>query len=73
MKNLNDFENFVNSDPHLSEAAGISPAIYKDLQSYFKTSKKPSLQGAQSFISRIKKDWKLSAEDFEEAKRHFSE
>jgi len=75
MKNLKQFEDFagVGSDESLTEKVGISPAIYKDLQTYFNTSKKPSLSGAQSFIERTKSGWNLSQEDFDEAKMHFKQ
>jgi hypothetical protein len=75
MRNLKQFEDFAGIDPEgsLTEKVGISPAIYKDLQTYFTTSKKPSLSGARSFIERTKAGWKLSQEDFDEAKTHFKQ
>ena len=31
----------------------------------------PTLKGAQAYLSRVKKGWKLSEEDFAEAKKEF--
>jgi len=65
MENLKQYEQF------LFEKEGISPAIYKQLESYFKSTDKPTMAGAQAYISKYKKGWKLSDEDFKEAKKEF--
>jgi hypothetical protein len=65
MENLKQYEQF------LFEKEGISPAIYKELESYFKSTSKPTMAGAQDYISKHKKGWKLSEEDFKEAKKEF--
>jgi len=64
-------ENLTSYDNYLNEAAGISLAIYKDLKEYFKSTKSPNLPGARSFIKSKKKNWNLTKEDFDEAKKEF--
>jgi hypothetical protein len=70
MENIKSYKNFIN-EAKIQEKEGISPAIYKDLKKYFDGTDSPTLKGAQIFISKIKKGWKLSEEDFAEAKKEF--
>ena len=70
MENLKSFRKFLN-EAKVQEKEGISPAIYKDLEQYFSGEKKPTLVGAQAFIQKKKKGWKLSQEDFKEAFKKF--
>jgi hypothetical protein len=65
MENLKEYEDFLN------EAKGISFAIYRDLEEYFKKDKSPSFSKAKTFIKSRKKNWNLTEEDFEEAKKEF--
>jgi hypothetical protein len=62
LKNYSDF---------LLEAKGISPAIYADLQKYFETKGKHTYEGAKQFLSKSKKKWNLTEEDFVEAAIEF--
>jgi hypothetical protein len=75
MENIKSYNDFLN-EGKIQEKEGISPAIYRDLKDYFESCKKdaqvPSLKGAQEHIQSKKKDWKLSKEDFEEAKKEFA-
>lgn len=70
MENIKGFSDFV-FEGKVTEKAGISPAIFKDLQAYFSSTPKPTLSGAQSYISKKKGGWKLSKEDFDEAVKKF--
>lgn len=70
MSAIQNFQDFI-FEKKIVEKKGISPAIYKDLKSYFSSTSKPTLRGAQKFIMDKKGGWKLSAEDFEEAKKAF--
>lgn len=70
MENLKKFTDFI-FEKQIVEKKGISPAVYKDLEEYFKSSAKPTLADAQKFISSKKKGWNLSDEDFQEAKKKF--
>jgi hypothetical protein len=65
MENIETYENFLN------EGKGISFAIYNDLKSYFTSTKSPNFEGAKDFIKTKKKNWNLTKEDFEEAKKEF--
>jgi hypothetical protein len=65
MENIKDYRQF------LFEKQGLSPAIYKSLKDYFEKSDKPTMTGAQEFLSKTNKGWKLSQEDFSEAKEQF--
>lgn len=65
MENIKNYSNF------LFEAKGISPAIYADLQKYFETEGKHTYEGAIEFISKTKKKWHLTEEDFVEAAIEF--
>lgn len=75
MENIKTYQDFLN-EGKIQEKEGISPAIYKDLQEYFETCKKdncaPTLKDAQKHIDSRKKSWKLSEDDFKEAKKEFS-
>lgn len=70
MDNIKHFTEFL-FEKVVTEKAGISPAIYKDLEEYFGSAKKASFADAQKFISSKKKGWKLSKEDFSEAFKKF--
>lgn len=71
MENIKEYHDFLNEAKKVQEKEGISPAIFKDLEKYFGEADSPTHKGAQVYLSRMKKDWKLSAEDFEEAKKTF--
>ena len=76
MKHIQTIDTFINESkkemtPKVTEKEGVSPIIYKDLKEYFETASKPTMMGAQAFISKKKKGWKLSKEDFMEAKKEF--
>jgi hypothetical protein len=64
-------ENLLEYNDFLFEAKGIHPAIYKDLQEYFKSTQKPSFDGAKKFLSKSDKKWVLSEEDYDEAEAEF--
>jgi hypothetical protein len=70
MENIKNYSDFIN-EGKIQEKEGISPAIYKDLGQYFAEAKAPSLKGAQAYLNKVKEGWKLSAEDFAEAKKEF--
>ena len=70
MENIKTYQSFL-LEGKITEKEGISPAIYKDLKQYFDDAKVPSLKGAQVYLSKVKKGWKLSEEDFNEAKKEF--
>lgn len=65
MENIKDYSDFI------FEAKGISPAIYADLQNYFETKGKHTYDGAKEFLSKSKKKWNLTEEDFVEAAMEF--
>lgn len=65
-------EHIINFDSFLNESAGIHPAIFKELEAYFKKAgKSSSFEGAKKEISSKMPKWNLSKEDFEEAKKKF--
>ena len=64
-------ENIINYEDFLFESKGIHPAIYKDLQVYFKSTKSPSFEGAKKHLSKTDKKWVLSEEDYNEAELEF--
>ncbi len=70
MENIKSYQNFL-LEGKVTEKEGISPAVYKDLEQYFSEAKSPSYKGAQAYLAKVKKGWKLSEEDFEEAKKQF--
>ena len=74
MENIKSFSSFIN-ESKIQEKTGISQAVYGDLKSYFEKCKKddckPNLKDAQAYVTSKKKEWKLSAEDFWEAKKEF--
>lgn len=70
MENIKSYSDFL-LEGKVTEKEGISPAVYKDLEQYFSEAKSPSFKGAQAYLSKVKKGWKLSEEDFEEAKKEF--
>lgn len=65
MENLKDYHDF------LFEKKGISPAIYKDLEIFFDSVKYPAYEEAKAYIAKTHKDWELSKEDYDEAKKMF--
>jgi hypothetical protein len=65
MENIQTYENFLN------EGKGISFAIYNDLKGYFSSAKSPNFESAKAYIKNKKKNWDLTKEDFEEAKKEF--
>lgn len=70
MENIKKYADYI-FEKKIVEKAGISPAIYKDLEEYFSSDKKHSYADAQKYIHTKKKGWNLSEEDFEEAKKKF--
>ena len=70
MENIKTYQSFL-LEGKLTEKEGISPVIYKDLKQYFDEAKVPTIKGAQAYLSKVKKGWKLSEEDFNEAKKEF--
>lgn len=71
MENIKQYHDFINEAKKVQEKEGISPAIYKDLEKYFSEANSPSMKGAQAYLLKNKKGWKLSQEDFDEAKKIF--
>ena len=71
MENIKKYTEFLNEAKKVEEKEGISPAIFKDLEKYFSEAANPTLKGAQIYLSKAKKGWKLSEEDFMEAKKTF--
>lgn len=68
MENIIDFETFI-TESKIVESDGIHPAIRQKLVDYIKENPKASYAEARNFISDSIKGWKLSEEDFEEAKK----
>lgn len=68
MQNLKNFESYI-SESKMVEAEGIHPAIRQKLADYLKENPKATFPEAKEFISSAIKGWKLSEEDFEEAKK----
>jgi hypothetical protein len=68
MENIIDFETFI-TESKIVESDGIHPAIRQKLVDYIKENPKASYAEARNFISDNIKGWKLSEEDFEEAKK----
>jgi len=68
MENITDFETFI-AESKIVESDGIHPAIRQKLVDYIKENPKASYAEARNFISDKIKGWKLSEEDFEEAKK----
>ena len=56
---------------HAFKGKGISFAIYGTLKGYFGSAKTPNFEEAKAYIKSKKKNWDLSKEDFEEAKKEF--
>lgn len=66
MRNIKLFENFVN------ESKGIHPAIYSHMERFFKKEgSKGTYAKAKEYIASKMKDWNLSKDDFNEAKKKF--
>jgi len=68
MQNLKNFESYI-AESKMVEAEGIHPAIRQKLADYLKENPKATYSEARDFISSAIKGWKLSEEDFEEAKK----
>lgn len=68
MDNIQYFSDFLNEK---KENKGISIAIYNDLKTYFKNAKSPSFEEASKYIAKVKKGWKLTQNDFDEAVKKF--
>jgi hypothetical protein len=68
MQNLKNFESYI-AESKVVEAEGIHPAIREKLVGYLKENPKATFPEAKEFISSAIKGWKLSEEDFEEAKK----
>ena len=68
MRNILDFDKFVNEST-LTEGEGIHPAIREKLVNYLKENPKATFAEAKEFIGGAIKGWKLTEEDFEEAKK----
>lgn len=71
MKNIIEFENFTVKSHNLNEGKGegIHPAIRSKLLDYLKENPNATFAEAKNHIGSIIKGWKLSEEDFEEAKK----
>lgn len=70
MENLIPFEQYsVTKAQHVNEAEGIHPAVRTKLLDYLKENPKATFAEAKNHIGDILKGWKLSEEDFEEAKK----
>jgi hypothetical protein len=68
MENIIHFSEFLNEK---KDQKGISIAIYNDLKKYFETNKAPKFDDASAYIAKVKKGWKLTQNDFDEAKKKF--
>ena len=68
MENIKHFSDFLNEK---KDNKGISIAIYNDLKTYFEEAKSPSFADASKYIAKVKKGWKLTQNDFDEAKKKF--
>lgn len=71
-----NFENWntVNEAQNIvAEAAGISPAIKNHLEKFVKDNEGGSFEDAAKYIASKVEGWKLSKEDFEEAKAMLKE
>jgi hypothetical protein len=67
MKNLFTFENFNNSILE-GKGEGIHPAVRQKLMDYLKENPKATYPEARDFISDKIKGWKLSEDDYTEAR-----
>jgi hypothetical protein len=70
MENLIPFEKYtVSKSQDVNEAEGIHPAVRTKLLDYLKENPNATFAEAKNHIGSILKGWKLSEEDFEEAKK----
>jgi hypothetical protein len=70
MENLIPFEKFGKSQQtEVNEAEGIHPAVRTKLLDYLKENPNATFAEAKNHIGDALKGWKLSEEDFEEAKK----
>jgi hypothetical protein len=67
MKNLIHFDNFSKVNEGSSE--GIHPAVREKLLAYLKENPKATFAEARDHVGDVLKGWKLSEDDFEEAKK----
>jgi hypothetical protein len=73
MSTILNFESWKEiKEGKVSEAEGVSPAVYKALQDYFKENGEGDFEHAKDYVASKVKGWKLSSEDFEEAKKKLS-
>jgi hypothetical protein len=75
MKRIHTFESFLNAyEQPIDEAKGVSRAIAGHLKSFFdEEGKNASYDKACEYIASKVEGWKLSKEDFEEAKGMMNE
>lgn len=70
MENLITFENYGKfPEKKVNEAEGIHPAVRTKLLDYIKENPNATFAEAKNHIGNILKGWKLSEEDFGEAKK----
>ena len=70
MENIISFEKYKNNpSQEVNEAEGIHPAVRTKLLDYLKEDPNATFAEAKNHIGSILKGWKLSEEDFEEAKK----
>ena len=65
MKNVLNFENWKN----LNEAEGVAPVVFNALKDFFGKTPDGSYEDAKKHVADQVKDWELSKEDYEEAKK----
>lgn len=66
MKNLLSFDSWKS----VNESKGVSRAIYNHLVTFFEEhGEKGSYEDAKKYVASKVKDWDLSKEDYEEAKK----
>jgi hypothetical protein len=71
MKNIKNFDSFI-TESNIVEGEGIHPAIREKLFGYLKDNPKATFSEARDHISDQIKGWKLTEEDFEEAKKQLT-
>ena len=64
MKNVLNFDNWK-----INEAAGIAPPVFNALKDFFVKTPDGSYDDAKKHVAEVVKDWELSKEDYEEAKK----
>lgn len=68
MNNIKQYEDFL-SESKISEAKGIHPAIKEILSDFLKENPKATFDEAKAEVRKKRPGWKLSSEDFAEAKQ----